>query len=280
VKGTEEHRRGRLHVVATPIGNIGDMSAHAAETLGAVAVIAAEDTRHTGRLLSHFGIRKRLIACHEHNESEVVETLIGTLLGGEDVALVSDAGTPLISDPGWRLVHVARERGIDVVAVAGPSAVTAALSVSGLPTDRFAFEGFPPRRDAARRERFEALAADPRTLVFFEAVHRVTATLTAMSAAFGAERPAAVARELTKLHESTRAGTLGSLLAELGAEIPLRGEFVIVVGGAPAAAAADDAEVLRVYALLVAHLSPADARRLCADITGVSRNRIYALTQT
>jgi 16S rRNA (cytidine1402-2'-O)-methyltransferase len=275
-----EQARGRLHVVATPIGNSGDLGPRAAETLGSVAIIAAEDTRRTGRLLSHFGVKTRLLACHEHNEAEVLEVLLDELDQGRDVALVSDAGTPLISDPGWRLVRAARERGYIVLTVPGPSAVTAALSVSGLPTDRFAFEGFLPRRPAQRRERLEALAADPRTLVFFEAVHRIEATLAAMADAFGPGRPAALARELTKLHETTTCATLAELAAALGSDIPLLGEFVIVVAGAEAAATPADREIRRVYALLAGSIPPAEARRLCAEITGAARNHIYRLTQT
>ncbi len=210
----------------------------------------------------------------------MLETLLATLQDGRDVALVSDAGTPLISDPGWQLVRAARERGYPVVAVAGPSSVTAALSVAGLPTDRFAFEGFLPRRDAARRKTLDALTGDTRTLVFFEAVHRIEATLAAMAEAFGPDREAAVARELTKLHETTVTATLGELKAMIGKEIPLLGEFVIVVAGAPAVVEVADTEVARVYALLAEKLAPADARRLCGEITGASRNRIYALTQT
>jgi 16S rRNA (cytidine1402-2'-O)-methyltransferase len=272
--------RGRLHVVATPIGNVGDLSPRAAETLGNVALIAAEDTRRTGRLLSHFGVKTRLLACHEHNESNVLETLLAALEQGDDVAIVSDAGTPLISDPGWRLVRTARERGIQVVAVPGPSAVTAALSVSGLPTDRFTFEGFLPRRATQRRERLQALADDVRTLVFFEAVHRVEATLADMVRIFGEDRPAAIARELTKIHEATASASLATLQAGLGNSIPLLGEFVIVVGGAEAEIDAADSEITRVYAALSGRLSPSDARQLCAEITGASRNRVYALTQT
>lgn len=256
------------------------MSPRAAETLGRVAIVAAEDTRRTGRLLLHFDARPRLLACHEHNEADVVRTLLEALDAGSDVALVSDAGTPLISDPGWRLVRAAREQGFDVLTVPGPSAVTAALSVSGLPTDRFAFEGFLPRKPAQRRDRLETLAADPRTLVFFEAVHRIEASVAAMRDAFGADRPASLSRELTKIHETTTSGTLGAIAAALGDSIPLLGEFVIVVAGAPAEETADDGEIRRVYALLAAALPPGDARRLCAEITGAGRNRIYALTST
>ena len=270
---------GRLHVIATPIGNIEDLSPRAADTLGRVALIAAEDTRRTGRLLMHIGAKTRLLACHEHNEEKVLEVLIAALHDGADVALVSDAGTPLISDPGWRLVRSAAARGYEIVTVPGPSAVTAALSVSGLPTDRFVFEGFLPRRAAQRRDRLDALAAEARTMVFFESVHRIAAAVDALVAAFGADRPAALARELTKIHESVSRGTLGDLAAGLGSSIPLLGEFVLVVGGAEVVDSTD-AEIIRTYALLADELPPAKARSLCVSLTGASRNRVYALTQT
>jgi 16S rRNA (cytidine1402-2'-O)-methyltransferase len=270
---------GKLYVVATPIGNMADMSPRAAQTLGQVAAIAAEDTRRTGRLLLHFGIKTRLFSCHEHNESAVIDDLLSELAAGRDVALVSDAGTPLISDPGWRLVAAARHLGVEVLVIPGPSAVVAALSVSGLPTDRFVFEGFLPRRSSARRERLKVIAADERTIVCFEAVHRIERTLKEMVDVFGAKRPAAIARELTKLHETTTSGTLGDLADRLGGEIPLKGEFVIVVAGAPASASADEQEIQRVYGLLSGALKPDAALALCAEITGASRNRIYALTR-
>ena len=274
-----EGGRGRLYVVATPLGNIDDMSPRAVDVLGRVSAIAAEDTRRSGRLLSHFGLKTRLIAYHEHNESERAAALVEMLESGRELALVSDAGTPLISDPGWRLVVLATSRGIPVLTVPGPSAVTAALSVAGLPTDRFVFEGFLPRRATARAERLQTLAAETRTLVFYESVHRVAATLAAMVDVLGGERRAAVSRELTKRHETTRTATLAELAAAVGDDIPLLGEFVIVVAGAAEQPDATDAEVRRVYGLLAGTVSPGDARRLCAAITGASRNRIYRLTQ-
>jgi 16S rRNA (cytidine1402-2'-O)-methyltransferase len=195
------------------------------------------------------------------------------------VALVSDAGTPLISDPGLGLVQAASAAGIRVIGVPGPSAVTAALSVAGLATDRFAFEGFLPRRAAQRRTRLGDLAHESRTLVFFEAVHRIEATLKDMADAFGARRPAVIAREISKLHEQIARDTLGELLAAIGTTIPLRGEFVIVVAGAKPQASAGDTELKRVYALLTAELPPARAVALCAKICGRSRNEVYALTR-
>jgi 16S rRNA (cytidine1402-2'-O)-methyltransferase len=271
--------RGRLYVVGTPIGNVDDLSPRARDVLAKADVIAAEDTRATQRLLSRIGVESRLIAYHEHNEAERVPALLEQLEGGKSVALVSDAGTPLISDPGWRLVNAAQAAGIPVVPVPGPSAAIAALSAAGLPTDHFVFEGFLPRRDHARAERLEALKREPRTIVLYEAVHRIAATLAAMCEAFGGERRAAIARELTKTHEQIATGTLAELAAQLGSRIPLLGEFAIVVAGA-AAAAPDEAEARRVYDLLKSELPPDKALQLTAAVTGVSRNTLYRLTRT
>ncbi|MDH3848148.1 MAG: 16S rRNA (cytidine(1402)-2'-O)-methyltransferase, partial [Gammaproteobacteria bacterium] len=203
---------GTLFVVATPIGNLEDLSPRARQTLAEVDLVAAEDTRHTGRLLSHLGLKTRQFALHEHNEARAAQVLIEQLKDGKSVALVSDAGTPLVSDPGYRLVQAAHAHGIAVSPLPGPSAVTAALSVSGLPTDRFGFEGFPPAKQAARRKWLQARADDQRTLLFFEAVHRIAATLADMVDVFGAGRQAFLGRELTKLHEQSRRASLGELL--------------------------------------------------------------------
>lgn len=223
--------RGKLYVVGTPIGNLDDLTPRAREVLAAADVIAAEDTRRTRGLLSRIGVEARLIAYHEHNEEKRTAELLERVAGGESIALVSDAGTPLISDPGWRLVRAAREAGLDVVPVPGPSAAIVALCAAGLPTDRFVFEGFLPRRSGARAERLRELKHERRTLVFYEAVHRLAETLAALAEHFGADRGAALARELTKVHEQIRSGTIADLIAKLGAEIPLLGEFVIVVAG-------------------------------------------------
>lgn len=271
--------RGKLYIVATPIGNFADLTERAREVLAAAEVIAAEDTRHTRGLLSRIGAESRLIAYHEHNEAERVPELLRRLARGESIALVSDAGTPLISDPGWRLVSAAQAEGITVVPVPGACAAVAALSAAGLPTDRFVFEGFLPRRASARAERLSRLRDEHRTLIFYEAVHRVAATLAAMGEAFGAERRAAVARELTKIHEQIATGSLAELTARLGGDIPLLGEFVIVVAGA-AATAPDEAAARRVYALLAQELEPAAALRLTSAITGVARNELYRLVRT
>jgi 16S rRNA (cytidine1402-2'-O)-methyltransferase len=272
--------RGTLYVVATPIGNLEDLSPRARGVLAMTDVIAAEDTRHTRGLLSRIGAESRLIAYHEHNEEQRVPELLARLDAGASVALVSDAGTPLVSDPGWRLVRAARDAGFDVVPVPGPCAAIAALSAVGLPTDRFVFEGFLPRRDGARDERLAELKPEPRTLVFYEAVHRIAATLAALAAAFGNDRRAALARELTKVHEQISTGTLEELGGRLGVEIPLLGEFVIVVAGETTARRADAAEAKRIYELLAAELTPARALKLATAITGMSRNELYRLVRT
>jgi 16S rRNA (cytidine1402-2'-O)-methyltransferase len=271
--------RGTLYVVATPIGNLADLSPRAREVLAAADVIAAEDTRHTRGLLSQIGVESRLIAYHEHNETERVPQLIEKLDGGLAVALVSDAGTPLISDPGWRLVHSARAAGVDIVPVPGPCAATVALCAAGLPTDHFVFEGFLPRRAGARAERLASLRGEQRTLVFYEAVHRIAETVAAMRAALGADRQAVIARELTKVHEQIIGGSLAELEARLGTEVPLLGEFVVIVAGA-AAVAPDEAEGRRVYALLAAEMDPAQALKLTSAITGVARNALYKAVRT
>jgi len=271
--------RGRLYVVGTPIGNVDDLSPRARDVLAKADVIAAEDTRHTRGLLSRIGVESRLIAYHEHNESERVPALLAQLAAGQSVALVSDAGTPLISDPGWRLVKAAQESGIAVVPIPGPCAAVAALCAAGLPTDSFVFEGFLPRRDSARAARLEALQREERTIVLYEAVHRIAETIAALREAFGDERRAAIARELTKTHEQIATGTLADLAARLDSSIPLLGEFVVVVAGA-AAAAPDESEARRVYALLAAELPPDKALKLTAAVTGVSRNVLYRLTRT
>ncbi|HWP94832.1 MAG TPA: 16S rRNA (cytidine(1402)-2'-O)-methyltransferase [Gammaproteobacteria bacterium] len=275
---------GTLHVVATPIGNLGDLSPRARETLASVALIAAEDTRHTGRLLAHFGIRTPLLALHEHNESERIPELIARLRQGESVALVSDAGTPLVSDPGFALVRAARNAGLPVSPVPGPCAAIAALSVAGLPSDRFVFEGFLPARAAARRARLEALAAETRTLVFYEAPHRLRDTLADLVTAFGEERPACAARELTKLHETTMAGTLAALAAWAETDpYATTGEIVLVVGGAPEAQhGTEPLDVDRLLTVLLEELPIRRAAALAAKLTGRGKNELYrrALTLT
>ena len=267
---------GILHVVATPIGNLGDLSPRALETLRTVAAICAEDTRHTRQLLSHYGVEQTLIALHEHNEAGLAERIVARLLAGESLALVSDAGTPLVSDPGFRLVAAARAAGIRVSPIPGPSALIAALSVAGLPSDRFAFEGFLPAKAGARRERFAELASEPRTLLFYESSHRIEDTLADAAAVIGAERPAAIARELTKLFETVLDGTLGELHARVAADPDQRkGEFVLLIQGVGDDAEAKLVQGRRVYAKLVEHLPPSTAAKLAAEITGASRKALY-----
>ena len=265
-----------LHVVATPIGNLGDLSPRAQQVLREVAAICAEDTRRSGQLLAHFGISTPLVALHEHNEPQMAERLVARLLAGESLALVSDAGTPLVSDPGFRLVRAARAAGVKVSPVPGPSALIAALSVAGLPSDRFAFEGFLPAKASARRERLAALAGEPRTLVFYESSHRIEESLADLRQAFGEERPAVLARELTKLFETVLDGTLAELHRRVQDDPDQRkGEFVLVVQGVGEDADARLAEGRRVHAILARQLPPSTAAKLAAEITGAPRKAVY-----
>jgi 16S rRNA (cytidine1402-2'-O)-methyltransferase len=226
-----EPRPGTLYLVGTPIGNMEDLSARAQRILDAVDLIAAEDTRHTQGLLARFAIRKPLVSYHDHNKERRTPELVSKLKEGSSVAIVSDAGSPGISDPAFTLVRAAVSAGVPVVPIPGPSSALCALEVSGLPTDRFAFEGFLPRRVSRRRARIEELRDDPRTLIFFESPHRLRQCLRDLVESMG-ERPASISRELTKKFEETRRGTLRSLLGWVESEPP-RGEFVLVVGGAP-----------------------------------------------
>jgi 16S rRNA (cytidine1402-2'-O)-methyltransferase len=270
---------GRLQVIATPIGNLADLSERAREALAQADVIAAEDTRHTGALLTALGLATPLLSLHEHNESRRVPGLLARLAQGERVALVSDAGTPLLSDPGYELVRAAIAAGIEVSAIPGPSAITAALAIAGLPTDRFCFEGFLPARERERRAALEALAHEQRTLVFFEAPHRIVAALADMAAMLGQERAAVVARELTKAHETVYRGTLRELAARAATEANFaRGEITLVVHGAPAAAAGVDERLLhRTIAVLSKELPPGRVAAVAAQLTGATRAAAYAL---
>ena len=269
-------RPGTLHVVATPIGNLGDLSPRALDTLRNVAAICAEDTRHTRQLLAHFGLERPLVALHEHNEEQVAERLVARLLAGESLALVSDAGTPLVSDPGFRLVRAARAAGVPVSPVPGPCAFVAALSVAGVPSDRLVFEGFLPAKGNARRERLAPLASETRTLAFYESAHRIEDTLADMAAIFGEDRRAVVARELTKLFETVLDGTLAELRARIQADANQRkGEFVVLVQGAADDAQARIAEGKRLYAKLGEHLPPSTAAKLAAELSGAPRKALY-----
>jgi 16S rRNA (cytidine1402-2'-O)-methyltransferase len=270
-------RAGALVLVATPIGNLGDLSPRAQEELARADVVACEDTRRTGRLLQLSGIRARaLLTVNDHTEASAVREVLRRLDAGERVVVVTDAGTPGISDPGERLVRAAAREGHEVVVVPGPSAAIAALVASGLPTGRFVFEGFLPRRGSARTERLAALASEPRTIVLYEAPHRIARTLADLAAAFGADRRVAIGRELTKLHEEVWRGTPGDAVEWAAANPP--GEMVVVVVGAPAAEEAGDDEIrTALRAELGAGSSARDAAAAVASELGVARRRAYEL---
>jgi 16S rRNA (cytidine1402-2'-O)-methyltransferase len=267
---------GVLYVVATPIGNLGDISSRARETLAAASAVAAEDTRHSGRLLRELGLERPLVSLHEHNERARVAELVARLRAGESIALVSDAGTPLVSDPGYLLVAAAIEAGITVTPVPGASAAIAALSAAGLPSDRFCFEGFLPSRAAARRRRLAELAAEPRTLVLYEAPHRIAEFLADHAGALGAARRACVAREITKRFETFYRGSLGELAERAKTDADLaRGESVVLIEGAPPAEPSA-AQLDETLGILLRHLPPSAAAAAAASLTGVRRGDAYA----
>ncbi len=270
---------GTLFVVATPIGNREDLTPRARQILNDVDLVAAEDTRHTGRLLSHFGINTQQIALHDHNEEIAVPRLLSALKAGKSVALVSDAGTPLISDPGYRLVCAAHDAGAPISPVPGASAVTAALSVAALPTDRFCFEGFLPNKKTARLNRLRELCDDTRTILFFESVHRIKAAIGDLNEVFGAERNAFVGRELSKMHEQCVSATLGELRDMIrDGRIVAKGEFVIVVEGSrnPDTAAAT-IKISKLIEEISAVLPASQAVDLVSSLSGQRRNEIYRL---
>jgi 16S rRNA (cytidine1402-2'-O)-methyltransferase len=271
--------KGRLDIVATPIGNLGDLSPRGQQALAEADIVAAEDTRHTLGLLQAIGVSRPLVSLHEHNETQRVPELIAKMVAGAVVALVSDAGTPLLSDPGFELVSLAARAGIDVRAIPGPSAITAALAVAGLPTDRFCFEGFLPARASERRERIASLVDETRTLVFFEAPHRIVECLADLAAVVGNEREAVIAREITKAHETIYRGTLAQLIERAQSEANLaRGEITLVVhGAAEAEKRGESLQLERVVALLAKELPPGRAASLAAQITGAKRSDAYAL---
>jgi 16S rRNA (cytidine1402-2'-O)-methyltransferase len=267
---------GRLYVVATPIGNLGDLSPRARAVLSDCALIAAEDTRHTGALLKHFGIQTPLVSLHEHNEKRRASDIVLRLQSGVTVALVSDAGTPAISDPGFELVRAAAAAGIDIVSVPGPCAAIAALSIAALPTDRFCFEGFLAARGSARRARLSALVREPRTLVFYESPHRLEETLKDCVSSFGGERSAAAAREISKLHETVYRGSLAELAARAAQDADFsRGEIVLIIAGAPQAADEPGRVLDRALRLLLKELPLKQAARLAAQIAEVRDNEAY-----
>lgn len=269
-------KAGTLYVVATPIGNLADLTTRAREVLAGVNAICAEDTRHTRQLLSAFGMEKPLIALHDHNEEEVAWKLVERLRGGESLALVSDAGTPLVSDPGYRFVRAVRAAGFAVSPVPGACAAIAALSVAGIPSDRFCFEGFLPAKASGRRERLAALAREPRTLVFYESSHRIEESLADLVAMFGGAREAVLARELTKLFETVLGDTLGAIAERVAAdENQRKGEFVLIVRGCEDDADAALIEGQRLYTKLVEYLKPSQAAKLAAELSGAPRKALY-----
>jgi 16S rRNA (cytidine1402-2'-O)-methyltransferase len=270
-------KAGRLYVVATPVGNLLDITRRALEVLQSVSLVAAEDTRHSRKLLAHYGIGTPLQALHEHNERTATRGLLRRLEAGADIALVSDAGTPLISDPGFHLVRTVREAGLQVIPVPGPSALTAALSVAGLPTDRFCFEGFLPAKQAARRLRLQELRDVTATLVFYESSHRILASLGDMLAVFGPDREATLARELTKTFETIHQAGLAELHARVAADSDQqKGEFVVLVhGAAKPEATVIDAATERMLTLLMAELPLRQAAALTAQISGLGKNVLY-----
>lgn len=268
---------GTLYVVATPIGNLEDMTPRAIRILSEVDLIAAEDTRHSGKLLKHFGIDAKTEALHEHNERSQVPRLIEILQAGKSIAFITDAGTPLVSDPGFHLVRSARQAGLTVIPVPGACAAIAALSAAGLPSDRFVFEGFPPAKSAARRAVFEKLREEARTLIFYESPHRILESLKEMTEIFGPEREAVLARELTKQFETVRNGTLTELSEWVNRDPHQQlGEFVILIHGVPRAEReAVDEEAERILRILLEELPVSQAVALAARITGLKKNRLY-----
>ena len=270
---------GILYLVPTPIGNLGDISQRIADTLAEVDFIAAEDTRVSLKLLNHLGLKKPLISYYRHNTEAGGQAVLNRLLAGESCALVTDAGTPAVSDPGEELVALCAQNGVEVVSIPGPCALITALAVSGLPTGRFTFEGFLAMNKKNRRSHLESLAGEQRTMIFYEAPHKLTATLDDLTAAFGPDRRIALCRELTKLHEEIRRTTLGEAVRWY-AENPPRGEFVLVVEGAPEQAAEEitmDQGLARVAQLREEGRSLRDAVKQTAKETGLPKNELYAL---
>ncbi|MEI8594683.1 16S rRNA (cytidine(1402)-2'-O)-methyltransferase [Photobacterium sp. Hal280] len=265
-----------LYIVPTPIGNLADITHRALDVLAKVDLIAAEDTRHTSRLLSHFAISTRTFALHDHNEQQKADVLIEKLRQGSSIALVSDAGTPLISDPGYHLVTRCRQAGVKVVPLPGACAVITALSASGLPSDRFSFEGFLPAKSKGRQDTFRELIEDPRTLIFYESPHRILDSLVDMQAVLGPERHVVLARELTKTFETIHGAPLGELIPWLGEDSNrIRGEMVLLVAGHRVDKEALPAEALRTLKILVAELPLKKAAAMAAEIHGVKKNALY-----
>ena len=273
---TKSNQIGTLYIVATPIGNLADITYRAVEVLQQVDLIVVEDTRHSAKLFQHYNITSPSYVLHDHNERENSAKLVEKLMQGTDLALISDAGTPLISDPGYWLVNLAIQNSIKVVPVPGPSASISALSVSGLPSDRFCFEGFLPAKSQGRQTRLEKLVSESRTLIFYEAPHRILDTLSDMAAAFGADRPAVITRELTKTFETVHRARLGELLTTVKSDPnQQKGEFVVLVHGVEESHAMNQSEQDNLLKLLLAELSVKTAATLASKITGVKKNRLY-----
>lgn len=271
-----ENSQGQLYIVPTPIGNLGDITQRALSVLQSVDLIAAEDTRHTGLLLQHFAISARLFALHDHNEQQKAQTLLAKLQEGQNIALVSDAGTPLINDPGYHLVRSCREAGIRVVPLPGPCAAIAALSAAGLPSDRFCYEGFLPAKSKARRDALKAIEQEPRTLIFYESTHRLLESLEDICTVLGESRYVVLAREITKTWESIHGAPIGKLLAWVKEDENRRkGEMVLIVEGFDVQEEALPADALRTLALLQAELPLKKAAALAAEIHGVKKNALY-----
>ncbi len=267
---------GKLYVVATPIGNLSDISNRALETLASVKLIAAEDTRHSKTLLQHYGIKTAMMSLHEHNEASRIDQIIRKLQAGDSVALISDAGTPLISDPGSRLVMAVHKAGMVPVPVPGPSAISTMLSVAGQSVDRFCFEGFLPSKSSARRKQLESLSAESRTLVFYESSHRISDSLQDMNNIFGSSRCCTVGRELTKRYESLYRGTLAEVLLKMEQDNnSTRGEFVVVIAGAEKSPDEEIEKGRSIMDILLTELSVSQAANLAARISGARKKVLY-----
>ena len=269
--------QGNLYIVATPIGNLEDMTARAVRTLGEVDLIAAEDTRHSRRLLDHFSIKTHVLSYHNHNEAQVAASLVAKMVKGANVALISDAGTPLVSDPGFLLVRLAKESSIRVVPVPGVSALTTALSVAGVPSDRFVFEGFLPSTSSARITRLKEAEQESRTIIYFEAPHRILVTLKEMAEVFGSDRVVAIARELTKVYEEIRKAPVKELIDGIeSGELVQKGEYVILVQGVKHIRS--PYETVKLLELLLAELAPKKAVHIAHQLTGEKKKDLYPLT--
>lgn len=276
MKPGKTEKPGKLYVVATPIGNLSDITNRAIETLASVKLIAAEDTRHSKILLQHYGINTAMISLHEHNEASRIKKIIGILQTGSSVALISDAGTPLISDPGCRLVIAAHEAGMKLVPVPGPSAISAMLSVAGQSVERFCFEGFLPSKPPARRKQLESLVSEDRTLVFYESSHRIRDSLNDMKNIFGSSRGCTVGRELTKRYESLYRGTLDEVILQMEQNLhSVRGEFVVVIAGAVTSSDDSVEKGRSIMDVLLTELSVSQAASLAARLSGARKKVLY-----